>query len=544
MKKISIIIIVLELVAILLIINKLYVNNYAFKLNGSDELLLNLGDTWQDPLYTVRDNYDIKITNNIDYTKEGDYEVIYSLKIGLFTKKLTRKVKIVSKNEKTDFTFKLKGDNPYYLMKNHSYKETGYIAYDENDGDLNNSIEISDNIDKNKDGNYEIKYQVKNSDGIIKTIIRKIIVYSFSFNGALKTHEYSKDNDIFLNINDENYKHSILPNGNITTDRQITYHVNENNNYEFKLYDINNNYFLYSVNVTTIDNEKPTGYCYLSLLDNNGEITVNAKDNTELDGYIYEYGKTKTSLITSKTLKIDSMDENASITIYDKAGNSNDIICQTVDNSTKYTREYKLETYNFNGTKKQYWLYKPNRTKRQVLPLIIYFHGDGGNSSYNAVNSVSLPKNIKDGKDFPYYIVAPYKGTNSDFAIDLINYLVKNNNIDNKRIIISGGSSGSPAALSIAAQNQNMFSSIVIISGVARVTTVNTSNLINLPIWFFQGISDNYSTISNYVKEINDAGGNARITSYKGGHNAPVDAFLREDLTNWILTNYSQKEET
>ena len=54
-------------------------------------------------------------------------------------------------------------------------------------------------------------------------------------------------------------------------------------------------------------------------------------------------------------------------------------------------------------------------------------------------------------------------------------------------------------------------------------------------MWFFQGTSDSYQMVVNIVNGINNSGGNAKLTSYNGGHDAPLVAFGREDLTNWIL---------
>lgn len=540
-KRVLIIIgIIIMLIAITILYNKFYVDNYNFKLNGSDTIYLNIGDMWEDPGYTQDGDNHIIVKNNVNYDIEGNYEVKYTLKIYLFSKTLVRKVNVVNANQTTDLTLTINGDNPYYLMKNHDYEEAGFSSFDKIDGIITNNVQVTNNIDNSNDGTYEVKYQIKNTNGITKTSIRKVIVYSFNFEGKLKTNEPSKNNEILLNINDINYSYIILPDGNKSNDRKITFSVSENNKYSFIIYDTNNNSLTYDINVNNIDNEKPTGTCTLSLLDTNGEIIVDAKDNNEIQGFIYQYGNNKTKMINNNKYTINTMDEKASVTIYDSAGNFNTISCKTINNSTKMTREYTLETYNYNGSNKRYWFYKPNITKRDKVPLVIYFHGSGGSANYNAVNNIAIPKNIKDGKDFPYYVIAPYNGTQNDFVISLINYITSNYNIDTKRIILSGGSAGSPAALSIAGNNPGKFSCIVVISGYSNTVNVNVNKLTNIPIWFFQGTGDNYKMMEDYVNKINNAGGNAKITSYKGGHDAPVDAFLREDLTNWILTNKSK----
>ena len=166
MKKWIIIASTIVLLGILIIINYLYTKNYDFKLIGSDTILLNIGDTWEDPLYTVKNNHKIKITNNINYNEEGEYQVIYSLQIGLFKKTLVRKIIITNPLQETDFNFTIMGDNPYYLMHNYDYIEPGYKAIDKIDGDITNQVTVTNNINKSEENTYSIIYQVKNSNGI------------------------------------------------------------------------------------------------------------------------------------------------------------------------------------------------------------------------------------------------------------------------------------------------------------------------------------------------------------------------------------------
>ncbi len=536
-KKVLIIIGIIIVIAVILIYNKSYVDNYNFKLNGSETIYLNIGDKWDDPGYIVDNDKNIIVNNNIDYSKVGNYQVTYNLKIFLFSKTLTRNVNIVNENQATNFTLSIKGDNPYYLMKDNTYEEPGIYSHDEIDGDLSSKVQVTNNINNTIDGTYEIKYQIKNTNGITKIVSRKVIVYSLNFKGKLKTNEPSQTNDILLKINDSNYSHTILPDGSKSNERNITFNVNENKKYSFIIYDINNNSINYDIDVKNIDNEKPTGTCILSLLDTSGEVTVDAKDNNEIQGFIYQYGNNKTELMTSNKYTIKTMDNTASVTIYDTANNTNTINCKSIDNATKLKRSYTLETYKYNGTNKKYWFYQPKISKRDKVPLVIYFHGAGGGGNVNNVNNIAIPKNLKDGKDFPYYVVAPHNGTQEDFVLSLIDYLVKNYNIDTSRIVLSGGSMGSPPAIRIAGNNPHKFSCVVIISSYSETPNVSIDQAKQVPIWFFQGTADMYSKVENYVKKINDAGGNAKLTSYKGGHDAPVDAFLREDLTNWILNN-------
>ena len=539
MKKIGLIIVIIIVIATIagVIYNKNYVDNYNFKLIGSDNITFNYSDIWKDPLYTIEGDQKVNVTSNINYGQIGQYEIIYSIKIGLFEKKLVRKVNIVDVTEPTGLTITIQGSNPYYLKKGKIYQEEGYTSYDNIDGNITDKVQVNNNINNNVPGTYEVRYQVTNSDGITKTATRKVIIYSMDFEGKIKTDEYAKTNEITLTINDNNYDHTLLPNGTTTTRKQIVYRVVDNKKYVFTIYDNYGNTFVYEANISNIDKEKPKGSCTLSLLDNGGEISVTASDNSGVLGYEYSYGNTKSAKITASKYNFNTMDEKASVTIYDSANNYTTINCNTVDKSTKIERSYTQKTYTYNGITKHYWFYQPKISKRDKVPLVMFFHGGWVQDGINSVNIIALPKNIYDGKDFPFYVIAPFLGDEEGFALELINYIAKNNNVDTSRIVLSGASRGSKPALSIAANNPHKFSGVVVLAGYEDTPSVNPSRLTTIPIWVFQGSYDSYALINNYVNQINGAGGHAQITSYPGGHSAPCDAFLRDDLKNWVLTN-------
>lgn len=536
LKKLTSFLIILLIIGIgLIIYNYLLINSYNFSLKGSSTILLNIGDTWNDPLYSINGNKNIIVTDNINYQKEGEYQVNYTLKVGILKKSLARKVYILNNNKTTNFIFNLKGDNPYYLMINHPYVENGYDAYDVNDGYLNKNVIEQNNINNAIEGKYNIKYQVKNSDGITKTITREVIVYSFKFDAKIKTEEFTKENEISLNIKDANYEYTILPNNDKTFDRIINYQVLENGSYKFKMYDKNYNELEYKVNIANIDNEKPTGTCVLTLTNNsNREINVIANDNNKIKGYIYQYGTVKTDLLTTTKYTYKSSDKKASVIVYDTADNYENIECSVINKivtpkptvnpnpTLNYaTRSYTMQKYN--GV--QYALYKPSSTINGKIPLVLYYHGGAG---FN----VGLPTYLNSGSNFPFYIVCPKDNTDPNFAISLINNLSKTLKIDTKRIYVSGASAGTKPAMITAYQNKGKFRGVIILASFQGTPTLNAG----VPMWFFQGSNDSYNLTKNIVNRINASGGNAKLTIYQdGGHDSPLPAFKRQDLINWIL---------
>ena len=547
LKNKKIIIGIIIVILLLIITNYLIYQSKTLSLISDNEIYLNLGDKWEDPGYNSNST-NVKVINNIDLSKEGIYDVKYSLRVGLFQKKLVRKIHVLNEKEQTDFIFQLKGSALYYLMKDKTYIEPGYYAFDKKDGDITNQVIIENSALSQSEGSYDIYYKIKNSQGIIKELKRSVIIYSFSFNSSLLFDKPSVSNEIIINIDEENYQYTLLPNKEKTDNRFIQYKVEENGIYSFKFYDKNNMVFTYDSLITNIDKEKPTGTCQYFLYDKSGKIEVNAQDNMKIKGYIYKYGKNTTNLIEENMFNVNTLDDKASVIIYDEADNIQEINCTVTDNSTKYARSYTLETMTNNNRKTQYWFYKPqNNTARKKMPLLVFFHGDGGRISTKNINKYSFPRFVNEGMDFPFYMIAPYCNNEADFSgdrkmadvIHIIEYLISNYNIDPDRIIISGGSSGARGAYTIAATYRNTFSCVVIGSGIIYGLNKVEKDLTYIPMWIFHGIDDSVisiKSVENHVNIINGMGGNVKFSRIQGGHGITETVFKDPELIDWMVS--------
>lgn len=103
----------------------------------------------------------VKITNNIDNTKIGTYEIKYyiSNKFLKKDKQTTRKITVVD-NINPEITL-IEADVKLYVGDN--FTEPGYIAKDNYDGDITNNVVVTNNIDNTKAGTYDIIYTVEDS---------------------------------------------------------------------------------------------------------------------------------------------------------------------------------------------------------------------------------------------------------------------------------------------------------------------------------------------------------------------------------------------
>lgn len=80
------------------------------------------------------------------------------------------------KGDKTAPKIVLKGTSTITLKLNEAYVEPGATATDDVDGDLTSKIEITGTVDVTKAGTYTITYTVKDSNGNVATVSRKVIV--------------------------------------------------------------------------------------------------------------------------------------------------------------------------------------------------------------------------------------------------------------------------------------------------------------------------------------------------------------------------------
>ena len=117
------------------------------------------------------DNVETK--SNLDVTKIGEYEIDYSCNVLFFKKELKRKI-LVKDLEKP--TIELEGEKDVYLNIGEEYKDSGYKAYDNVDGDITQKVSVKSDLDINKVGQYKMKYTIKDSSNNKSTAERNIEV--------------------------------------------------------------------------------------------------------------------------------------------------------------------------------------------------------------------------------------------------------------------------------------------------------------------------------------------------------------------------------
>ena len=152
--------------------------NININLNSDTNITINLNEEFIEPGYNATYKKDditnlVEVTNNVDNTKIGEYEIIYRVNYKNKYEEVKRIVKVVDDESPV---IKLKGKKEETIWLNNKYKEDGYTVTDNYDKDLEEKVEVINNLDTSKEGTYEIIYKVSDSSGNTCEEKRKVIV--------------------------------------------------------------------------------------------------------------------------------------------------------------------------------------------------------------------------------------------------------------------------------------------------------------------------------------------------------------------------------
>ncbi len=155
-----------------------YKNSSKLKIElvGKSVIKLNYSEKYEDE--GAKASYDgkkidVKTTSNVNYDKLGSYTISYSVNYSGMSKKIIRKINIVDNKEPE---IKLNDEDSIILNIGKEYEEPGFVAIDNYDGDITSKVSVSNNIDVNNLGDYEVVYSVSDSSGNKNEVTRKVSV--------------------------------------------------------------------------------------------------------------------------------------------------------------------------------------------------------------------------------------------------------------------------------------------------------------------------------------------------------------------------------
>jgi predicted peptidase len=198
----------------------------------------------------------------------------------------------------------------------------------------------------------------------------------------------------------------------------------------------------------------------------------------------------------------------------------------------------------------------PNIVPGRKYPLIVWFHGKGesGNDNERQLAHIQYtlpfltgPKSLdffmlvtQCPSDNPYWDTSVSSEGKGDapitIAMEIFEQILKEYPIDQERISTFGQCSGAVGSTELIRKYPQLVSAVVYISAtppaglMMKNVTISSFNCTDDPNVSIQGMRD-------YVKRVNDAGGNAHLTEIKAAsHDAWTPALSQHKVIAWMIT--------
>jgi len=317
----------------------------------------------------------------------------------------------------------LNGDSTIYVRQYDLYEDQGATALDEQDGDVTSEISTTGSVNINVPGDYEIKYNVSDSDGNAAVpVTRKVVVIErdlpiITLNGGNPTYvtittSYTEPGATAYDINYGNISSSIVITGNVDTSTLGTYYIK---------YNVTNEDGIKGPEVT----RKVIVRVPVPKIELNGDNQV-----------LVDIGTVYTEAGATATDELDG-DLTSSITQRIEYYNTSTKRWQTVSSiNTGYINSYRIKYSVTNSYGSNSYVYRYIQIVKVSGPIITYTPNSGGASkkSYQTVINVSKRNYDIVASSLKYFVRSNW----SDASVnDIDNY--KSSYIDGKTINMSGG---------------------------------------------------------------------------------------------------------
>lgn len=324
---IFILIILILIITFLLYYVKMNNKEIFFALYGKEEITLYEGDKYQELGFIAKDkkNNNIEdqviITSDLDSNKIGTYYINYSIKTKFKTHTLTRKINVLEDPFK-DVDFYLIGNKIVNISLNEEFNDPLYFLKGSNNQDLSQYVKIETNLNNQMVGHYEINY-ILEINGKQKILTRNINVLEKEYS-VLLSNENKTNQDITIDFTSHipNFAYVINPNNEKKLENNTQYVVKENGIYKFIVYDNEDSYKEYNVEIKNIDKEKPKIISCSSYIENKQTTFIINTNDSDIKNYVIN-----DQAFDSNTFKINGTIENGTVYVYDYHNNYETINC-------------------------------------------------------------------------------------------------------------------------------------------------------------------------------------------------------------------------
>lgn len=191
-----------------------------------------------------------------------------------------------------------------------------------------------------------------------------------------------------------------------------------------------------------------------------------------------------------------------------------------------------------------YALHVPEGAKKAKKPLIVFLHGSGEKGNNIELVKVNGPFDYLKTHTLDAFVLAPQCPENEywdeEVLYRLIQKVVKDNNIDEKRIYLTGLSMGGWGAWNLAFAHPDMFAALVPIAGfVDRVPMIENCKIGEIPMRIFHGLLDDVVDVSYSTaiyKKLKPCAKDIELTIFDdANHNSWTRVYDNPAIYEWML---------
>lgn len=193
------------------------------------------------------------------------------------------------------------------------------------------------------------------------------------------------------------------------------------------------------------------------------------------------------------------------------------------------------------------------RAPERKWPLLMFLHGAGERGSDLAlVTKHGPPKLVKQGRHFPFILVAPQcpagQVWDDEVVLGLLEEIVARYSVDTNRVYLTGLSMGGYGTWSLGVSHPERFAAIVPICGGGDPVKVllagpeQAAALRTLPVWAFHGEKDpvvNPTESRRMIDALQRIGAReVKLTTYpEAGHDSWTATYDNPELYTWLLAH-------
>lgn len=179
-------------------------------------------------------------------------------------------------------------------------------------------------------------------------------------------------------------------------------------------------------------------------------------------------------------------------------------------------------------------------------PVILFLHGYSDGDNREALKKWGPPRQIAQGRDLPFIVVAPRSPRGSAFEGwyapqlgEILDEVATQYRMDEDRIYVTGLSMGGGGSWRMASEFPDRIAAIAPFCG--SWDTTDASRIAHIPTWIFHGDADTDEPVESSQRmadALRKAGGTPTLTIYPGvAHVCWEEAYSGQELYDWFLSH-------